>query len=115
MGRRRYAGEPTRTEPVAVVDTEALQEAMTEALEEDLPIPAGRLLGLPELPGDGVWVDIAGAALVAGVRPNTISSWLARAEPRGNPFPAPTRILYRNYWPLDWVQNWKRNAVDEPW
>ena len=69
--------------------------------------PAGRLLGLPELPDDGVWVDIAGAAVVAGVQPKTITGWLSRCLPASSPFPLPTKFLYRLYWPLAEIEAWK--------
>ncbi|MBB6038520.1 hypothetical protein [Phytomonospora endophytica] len=67
---------------------------------------AGRLLGLPELPGDGVWVDIAGAAAVVGVASQTITGWVNSNAPQELPFPAPQRILYRLYWPLADIQGW---------
>lgn len=66
---------------------------------------AGALLGLPDLDGD-VWVDIAGAAVVAGVQPRTITSWLAGGRPKLCPFPAASRFLYRLYWPLSVVEAW---------
>lgn len=69
-------------------------------------LPAGRLLGLPEL-GDGdVWVDMAGAVVVTGAEQRTISAWLARGKPVANPFPAPVRLLYRLYWPLSTLDAW---------
>jgi len=69
--------------------------------------PAGRLLGLPELPDDGAWVDIAGAAAVTGYPAKTITGWLSRGYPKGNPFPGPLRILYRLYWPLAEIETWR--------
>ena len=55
-------------------------------------VPVGRLYGLPELPGDGCWIDIAGAAALTGAPPRTITSWLARGGPFRNPFPVPQKI-----------------------
>lgn len=95
--------------------TASLKEQLAElagVLRSGSPAPAGRLLGLPELPGDGLWVDIAGAAAVAGVAPKTITSWLARRAPKRRPFPAAHRLLYRLYWPLAAVQEW-RDAHDQ--
>jgi len=70
-------------------------------------VPAGRLYGLPELPGDDCWVDIAGAAVLAGVAPKTITGWLGRGGPSRNPFPRPARILYRLYWPRAEIESWR--------
>ena len=67
---------------------------------------AGRLLGLPELPGGGVWVDIAGAAAVVGVASQTITGWVNGKGPEKLPFPTPQRILYRLYWPLADIEDW---------
>ncbi|MEV0646614.1 hypothetical protein AB0I28_15255 [Phytomonospora sp. NPDC050363] len=80
-------------------------EDLTAALEAGTA-PAGRLLGLPELPGDGVWVDTAGAAAVVGVPSQTITGWLNRDAPKALPFPTPLRILYRLYWPLADIEAW---------
>ena len=70
-------------------------------------VPAGRLYGLPELPGGSCWVDMAGAAALTGVAPKTITSWLARGGPVRNPFPTPARILYRLYWPRPDIESWR--------
>jgi hypothetical protein len=81
--------------------------ALKAALTAGTAVPAGRLLGLPELPRDGCWVDTAGAAALTGVPPKTITSWLARGGPMRNPFPVPARILYRLYWPLADIESWR--------
>jgi predicted DNA-binding transcriptional regulator AlpA len=80
---------------------------LAEAVNSDQRVPAGRLLGLPELPDDDYWVDIAGAAAIVGVRPNTITSWLVRGRPARNPFPQPRRYLYRLYWPSAEIRAWQ--------
>lgn len=69
-------------------------------------VPAGRLRGLPELRNDEAWVDVAGASALAEAEPKTITSWLARRGPAGCPFPNPTRINYRLYWPERRVRLW---------
>jgi hypothetical protein len=79
---------------------------ITKAIDAGSKVPAGRLYGLPELPDDGCWVDIAGAAALTEVAPRTITAWLARGGPVRNPFPSPYRVLYRLYWPLAEVESW---------
>ncbi|GGM83972.1 hypothetical protein GCM10012275_63230 [Longimycelium tulufanense] len=81
--------------------------ALRQAQAAEQPIPAGRLLGLPELPDGDVWVDAAGASAVTRCAPKTISGWLARRNPADNPFPKPVRLLYRNYWPLSVLTAWQ--------
>src|ERR1022692_4752046 len=81
--------------------------ALNAAVGVGAVIPAGRLYGLPELPGGCCWVDMAGAAALTGVPPKTITSWLARRGPLRNPFPAPARILYRLYWPRPDIESWR--------
>jgi hypothetical protein len=89
--------------------------ALADALSAGNPIPAGRLLGLPELPNNDYWLDIAGAAAIAGVPPKTITSWLTRGGPRHNPFPRPRRHLYRLYWPLTEITSWRaKNETHAP-
>lgn len=103
------ADEPTErrgAEPVEVVDLAEHAQALAEARAAGTEPPAGRLLGLPELPGGDVWVDIAGAAAVTGIAPKTISGWLTRGGPKAAPFPAAHRFLYRNYWPLSEMEDW---------
>ena len=85
-------------------------EALRHALEAG-QAGAGRLLGLPELDGD-VWLDMAGAAAVSGCQPRTITAWLTRRGPKRNPFPQAHRFLYRLYWPMGVVTEW-RAAEDE--
>lgn len=84
--------------------------AQVSALADDVragrPVPAGRLFGLPELPDDDCWVDIAGAAALTGVPPKTITGWLTRGGPRSSPFPSPHRHLYRLLWPRMVIISW---------
>ncbi|MEU8938861.1 hypothetical protein OHU17_17385 [Streptomyces goshikiensis] len=84
----------------------AQHESLLQALTEAQEVPAGRLLGLPELPSDDVWVDMAGAAALVRVNPKTITSWLARNGPKKRPFPSPHRILYRLYWRRSEIEGW---------
>src|SRR5256885_16942261 len=67
----------------------------------------GALLGLPMLPDGDVWVDIAGAAVVANRAQGTITSYLSRRTPKRNPFPQAHRHLYRLYWPLSQIRRWR--------
>jgi hypothetical protein len=99
---------PENPAPTAVVDLDQQRESLAESIRHGRFVPAGRLLGLPELPDGDVWVDTAGASAVARAAPKTMSGWLARQRPRGNPFPQPTRVLYRLYWPLSAVSSWRR-------
>jgi hypothetical protein len=92
------------TEPLTLSDH---LSALKAAIGAGAAVPAGRLLGLPNLPGDGCWVDMAGAAALTGVPPKTITSWLARGGPLRNPFPLPVRILYRLYWPWADIESWR--------
>lgn len=85
----------------------AQPSALADALSVGHPIPMGRLLGLPELPNNDCWVDIAGASAITGVPPRTITSWLTRGGPRYNPFPAPRRHLYRLHWPRTEITSWQ--------
>jgi predicted DNA-binding transcriptional regulator AlpA len=80
---------------------------LTDAASGGHAVPAGRLYGLRELPGDDCWVDIAGTAAITGVAPKTITGWLARGGPVRNRFPSPERILYRSYWPRSEVESWR--------
>jgi hypothetical protein len=70
-------------------------------------VPAGRLFGLPELPGGEYWLDMAGATACTGVPPKTITGWLARGGPVRNPFPVPQRFLYRLYWRGTEIASWR--------
>lgn len=83
-------------------------KALAKSLIDGEALPAGRLLGLPDLPEGDVWVDIAGAAALTGVRPKTITSWLARGGPSGHTFPSPVRLLYRLYWQRSSIESWVR-------
>jgi hypothetical protein len=85
--------------------------ALAEALRAGQTVPAGRLLGLPELPGDDYWADMAGATALTGIPPKTITSWLARGGPVRNPFPVPQRFLYRLYWRGMDIASWQARAT----
>lgn len=105
--------EPVETpgvEPVEIVDLADRLTELRAARANGEQRPAGRLLGLPELPGGDVWVDIAGAAAIAGVQPRTITSWLSRQRPAWCPFPRPHRLLYRSYWPASTIEAWNHEA-----
>jgi len=97
------------TELVESVDLDAHLAAIREALADGRRPAAGGLLGLPELEGDDIWVDTAGAAAVVGVHPRTITGWLTRGRPASGPFPAAHRFLYRLYWPLSVIEEWARH------
>ncbi|MBS2966682.1 hypothetical protein KGA66_26835 [Actinocrinis puniceicyclus] len=81
-------------------------ESLTDALIEGRAIPAGRLFGLPDLEGDDIWVDIAGAAALVRVNPKAITGWLTRGGPKRKPFPTPYRLLYRLYWRKHDIDRW---------
>jgi hypothetical protein len=81
--------------------------ALAEAIRTGRAVPAGRLFGLPELPGDDYWLDMAGATAFTGIPPKTITSWLARGGPVRNPFPVPQRLLYRLYWRGTEITSWR--------
>jgi hypothetical protein len=85
--------------------------ALAEAIRTGEAVPAGRLFGLPELPGEGYWLDMAGATATTGIPPKTITSWLARGGPIRNPFPDPQRLLYRLYWRGTEVASWQAREV----
>jgi hypothetical protein len=89
------------------VELAAHATALAEAVRTGKAVPAGRLLGLPELNGGDHWLDMAGATAVTGIPPKTISSWLARGGPVRNPFPVPQRILYRLYWRGTEITSWQ--------
>jgi hypothetical protein len=107
------ASDAGRTEHVEAVDLADHVAQLQQAVAEGLTPPAGRLLGLPDLPDGDVWVDIAGAVMVTGVAQRTISSWLSRGGPRDAPFPAGHRFLYRLYWPLSTLQAWVATRADQ--
>jgi hypothetical protein len=89
------------------IELAAHASALTEAIRAGKTVPAGRLLGLPELPGNDYWLDMAGATALTGIAPKTISSWLARGGPTRNPFPVPQRFLYRLYWRGTDIASWQ--------
>lgn len=92
------------TEPVKLA---AHATVLADAIRTGRAIPAGRLFGLPELPGDDYWLDMAGATAITGIPPKTITSWLVRGGPARNPFPAPHRFLYRLYWRGKQITSWQ--------
>lgn len=94
------------TKPVETVDLAVQVEQIRQARDAGHAVPAGRLLGLPELPGDDVWVDIAGASAITGLEAKTITGYLNRGQPKRCPFPGGHRILYRLYWPLSTIESW---------
>jgi hypothetical protein len=98
--------ESRGTEPVETVDLAELAGQIQAARASGAEPPAGRLLGLPELPGGDVWVDMAGASAITGLQPKTITGFLARGTPKAHPFPAAYRFLYRNYWPMGVIEEW---------
>ena len=98
-----------RPEPISLASH---FEGLERALSDGVAIPAGRLWGLPDL-GDDVWVDIAGAAALAGAKPRTLTGWLARGGPKHNPFPAPVRMLYRLYWRRSAIADWRSRTEAE--
>jgi hypothetical protein len=87
------------------------QAALATAVSLGEPAPAGRLFGLPELPGDDAWCDIAGASVIAGVPMTTVTDWLASGSPEYNPFPAPALVLCRLYWKLSDLDSWKTGEI----
>ncbi len=90
------------TETVALTDKVAELRAAWRAGQ---PLTGGQLFGLPFLEED-VWVDTAGATVITGVPPKTITSYLSRKKPKGNPFPVPSKFLGRNYWPASTLLDW---------
>ncbi len=68
-------------------------------------------MGLPVLPNDAPWVDIHGAIDITGLAANAINSHLAKAGPKRNPIPQPTRVVGRLFWPRDELVAW---AAREP-
>ena len=89
------------------IELAAHASALAKAVRTGRAVPAGRLLGLPELPGNDHWVDMAGATALTGIPPKTITSWLARGGPVRNPFPVPQRFLYRLYWTGADIASWQ--------
>jgi hypothetical protein len=89
------------------IELAAHARALAEAVRTGKTVPAGRLFGLPELPGDDYWLDMAGATALTGIQPKTITGWLARGGPVRNPFPMPRRFLYRLYWRGTDIASWR--------
>lgn len=103
--------DETRTQPVEDIDLAVQAEWIRRARDEGRDVPAGRLLGLPELPDGDVWVDIAGASAITGLAAKTITGYLNRGQPRYWPFPAAHRFLYRLYWPMSVLEEWVRRGA----
>jgi hypothetical protein len=103
-------GDAPRTPSPVALETHA--ESIRAILAAGQRSPAGRLLGLPEL-DDDVWADIAGAAVITGAPPRTITGWLNRRGPKRCPFPEPRRSLYRLYWPVSVLQAWREDYAGE--
>jgi hypothetical protein len=99
--------EPVET--VALADKVAELRAAWRAGE---PLSGGQVFGLPPLEAD-VWVDTAGATVITGVPPKTITSYLSRAKPKSCPFPIPSKFLGRNYWPASSLLDWAAAQTDE--
>ena len=93
------------------IELAAHAAALAEAIRTGGVVPAGRLFGLPELPGDDYWLDIAGATALTGIPPKTVTSWLSRGGPVRNPFPVPQRFLYRLYWRGTEVASWQAREM----
>ncbi|WP_280264655.1 hypothetical protein [Nocardia wallacei] len=96
------------------VETVALADKVAElraAWKAGQPLTGGQVFGLPALDGD-VWVDIAGATVITGVPPKTLTSYLVRAKPKSNPFPVPSKFLGRNYWPASTLLDWAAAQAD---
>jgi hypothetical protein len=89
------------------IELAAHAAALAEAVRAGAAVPAGRLFGLPELSADDYWVDIAGASVLTGLPPKTITCWLTRSGPVRNPFPVPQRLLYRLYWRWSEIASWR--------
>jgi len=89
------------------IELAAHARGLAEAVRAGKAVPAGRLFGLPELPGDDYWLDMAGTTALTGIPPKTITGWLARAGPVRNPFPVPQRFLYRLYWRGTEIASWR--------
>jgi predicted DNA-binding transcriptional regulator AlpA len=89
------------------IELAAHARALAAGIQAGQAIPAGRLFGLPELPGDDYWLDMAGATALTGIPPKTITGWLARGGPARNPFPVPDRLLYRVYWRRTEIESWQ--------
>jgi hypothetical protein len=110
LARRGGPTPVTPTAPVAIANLPDQSAQLAAALDRGEVVPAGRLLGLPELPDGDAWADIAGAAALVFVQPKTITAWLARGGPQRKPFPAPHRYLHRLYWPMSELIEWRDDA-----
>jgi hypothetical protein len=99
------------------IELAAHARALADDIRAGRAVPAGRLFGLPELPGDDYWLDMAGTTALTGIPPKTITGWLARGGPARNPFPVPDRFLYRLYWrgtEIEWWQARETIANGQP-
>jgi hypothetical protein len=95
---------------VSGLDLAGREAAVEAAIRRGDKLPAGRLLGLPELPGRQAWVDMAGACAITRHPEGTITSWVARSGPKWCPLPTPSRVLYRLYWPEKQLREWRKTA-----
>ena len=77
------ANDAGRTEHIEAVDLADQIAQLRQAVAEGHVPPAGRLLGLPELPEGDIWVDIAGAVVITG------------APQRNSPPAAMNRLKYK--------------------
>ncbi|WP_144127760.1 hypothetical protein [Catellatospora sichuanensis] len=102
--QKNSPNKPTSHREVTSLD--AQYAFLLEAARNNADIPAGRLLGLPDLGPDDCWVDVAGAAAIAGVKPKTVTGWLSRGKPANVPFPSATLILNRLYWSRTSIEAW---------
>ncbi len=96
------------------ITVEAHYDALRAAMRNAETIPVGRLWGLPDLGDSDMWVDIAGAAVLAQVKPKTLTGWLSRGGPKKRPFPAPTRLMHRLYWRRSTIEAWRQDRPARP-
>jgi hypothetical protein len=79
--------EDNRPEPVQLT---AHLSALTDAVSAGRPVPTGRLFGLPELPDNDYWVDIAGTHSPAPADTSTGCTGPGQRSPRGRRGTTPT-------------------------
>ena len=63
---------------------------LADAVSAGRPVPAGRLFGLPELPDNDYWVDIAGTHSPAPADTSTGCTGPGQRSPRGRRGTTPT-------------------------
>ncbi|ONF73962.1 hypothetical protein [Amycolatopsis keratiniphila] len=105
---------PVEHQPTEHAETATMDEQRADLAERWKTISSGAaapsgggLWGLPELPDGEVWVDMAGASVIACLSPSTIRSYLTTGKPKRNPFPPARRYLYRLFWPLSEIRDWR--------